>query len=291
MANLTPHISSFAPHCDACPCRRTGVAGPDGTWVACHCAYHAVCQRCGWPITDDARADHHGLCALCDTDDLMRGRPPEDRHELPALLAALGLSPDVPVTLQVLRGIELDDDWGNYRIEWAVVPDVAWRYPPTGQVITHPWRIQLPGWEAPRTILRWRQWRLGGSEYLERTWRREGPRWVCRQHVRSVDGFPSSNTIEEFKRLLGERDDAGRKQEDLELWLEQELRPEIAATWATGQAPLQTTLAARLGLSPEGLQKKFGRLNAQRRAKGWPPIRWKRLVADVAAHERISSPQ
>ena len=294
MSSTTPHTSSCVPHYDECPLQRTGVTGPNGAWLACRCRYHAICRQCLWPITDDvSRADQHDLCALCDTDDLMRERPPEDRHELPALLAALGLSPDMPVTFHLLNGAELDDDWGEYRVEWAVIPDVAWRHSPTGRVVTHPWRVQLPGWDAPRIILRWRQWRVGTAEtpeFLERTWLREGPRWVYRQQVRALDSFPSRNAIEEFKKLLGERDDAGRKQEDLDLWLEKELRSEIAATWADKQEPRQETVASRLGFSSEGLAKKFGRMNAQRHKRGWQKIGWKRLVADVAAEMRATSP-
>lgn len=173
--------------------RLTSVEAPDPKviWRACQCVHHARCSQCGWPITDDdARRDHHGLCAMCDTDDLMRGRPPEDRHELSALLAALGLSPDTSVTFQFLRGAELDGDWGDYRVEWAMIPDVAWRYAATNHVATHPWRIHLSGWDAPRIILRWRQWRIGESAFWERTWLRNAPRWTYRRQVRAVDGFP-----------------------------------------------------------------------------------------------------
>lgn len=293
MPSTTPHVSPLAPHCDECSHRLTGVEAPDPKviWRACQCVHHARCSQCGWPITDDdARRDHHGLCAMCDTDDLMRGRPPEDRHELSALLAALGLSPDTSVTFQFLRGAELDGDWGDYRVEWAMIPDVAWRYAATNHVATHPWRIHLSGWDAPRIILRWRQWRIGESAFLERTWLRNAPRWTYRRQVRAVDGFPSRSAIDEFKELLGERDDAGRTLEDLRLWFEKELRPEIAATWADGQEPLQETVASRLDLSLEGLAKKFGRLNAQRRERGEQKIGWKRLVADVAAEMRATSP-
>ena len=85
MFGTTPHISSFAPYCDECPLQRAGVddSAPVANWLPCHCQYHTVCQQCGWPITDDAvRPDHQGLCAACAWEDLTRGRPPDDRHEL-----------------------------------------------------------------------------------------------------------------------------------------------------------------------------------------------------------------
>ena len=247
MFSTTPHISSFAPYCDECPLRRTGVDDPTlgGNWLPCRCEYHTVCQHCGWPITDDAeRSDHQGLCAVCAWEDLTWGRPPEERHELPALLAALGLPPDTSVTFHLLHGVELDDDWVDYRIEWALLPDVAWRYPPTGQVISHPWRIQLPGWNAPRVILRWRQWRWGEPAFLERTWRRDGPRWAPREQVRAIDGLPSRSAVDEFTRLLGEQRAGGRKPDDLERWLETTLRPAITRTIAVGQRPDQRAVGA-----------------------------------------------
>jgi integrase len=165
-----PRISSFAPHCDECPLRLTGVEDPDPKvlWRACRCRYHPQCSQCGWPIMDDASCpDHRGLCAACAREDLTRGRPPEDRHELPALLGALSLAPDMPVTFHLLLGTELDDDWGEYRVEWALIPDVTWAHPATDHVVAHPWRVRLPGWDAPQIILRWRQWRVGTPEQVQ----------------------------------------------------------------------------------------------------------------------------
>ena len=55
------------------------------------------------------------------------------------------------------------------------------------------------------------------------------------------------------------------------------------ATITAGQDPDQRTLAVRLGLSLQGLQKRFIKLNQQRRESDRKPLRWKRLVADVQA--------
>lgn len=290
MFGTTPHISSFAPHCDECPLRRTGVddPAPGGNSLPCHCQHHAICQQCGWPITDDAvLSDHQGLCAVCAWEDLTRGRPPEDRHELPALLVALGLPPDVPVTFHFLGGAELDDTWGEYRIEWSLIPDVTWTYPAVDYaIVSHPWRVQLPGWDAPHIILRWRQWRVDAPEFLERGWQRHGARWVHYWQVRATDRPPSPRRVREYAELMGERKRAGRPPEDFDAWLADELRPEITATIASGQQPDQRTLAARLGYDLMGLVKKFGKLNKQRREAGRNPIRWRRLVTDIEAAMR-----
>jgi hypothetical protein len=286
-------IPSFTPHCEECPLRLTGVADPTGAsdatggWLRCECAYHAVCSQCGWPITDAREhPDHHNQCAACAREQLTAGRPPEDRHELPALLAALGLSPDVPVTLHLLLGTELDDDWGDYRIEWALIPDVVWRYAATDLIVRHPWRVQRPGWEAPQLIVRWRQWRIDAPGYLERTMRRQGGQWLHHWQVRAVGQPLPTDRLREFMQLLQGYKGPGRDPDDLTVWWEEELRPEIVATIADGLDPDQKTLADRLGLTLSGLQKKFLRLNRQRRDEGRTALKWKRLVADIQAAMR-----
>jgi hypothetical protein len=279
-----PRISSFAPHCDECPLRLTGVEDPDPKvlWRACRCRYHPQCSQCGWPIMDDAsRPDHRSLCAACAREDLTRGRPPEDRHELPAFLGALGLAPDMPVTFHLLLGTELDDDWGEYRVERALIPDVTWAHPATDHVVAHPWRVRLPGWDAPQIILRWRQWRVGTPEFLERSWLREGPRWVPRRHVRAVGRLPSRRAIEDFTKLLGDHDELGRRPDDLDRWLETELRPAIRLTIIAGHRPDQNAVAERLGLTLSGLGKKLHHLNTERRRRGRLPVLWRQLVAEI----------
>jgi hypothetical protein len=198
-------------------------------------------------------------------------------------LVALGLPSDTPVKFHVLRGVELDDDWGDYRVEWALLPDIAWSYPPTDQVIAHPWRVQMPGWKAPRVILRWRQWRVGEPAFLERSWRRDGPRWAPHRQVRAIDGLPSRSAVDEFTRLLGEQREPGRKPDDLERWLETTLRPAITRTIAVGQRPDQRAVAERIGLELSGLGKKLHHLNRSRRQHGQLPVRWRQLVAETAA--------
>lgn len=290
LGNTTHDASSYTPHCEECPLRPTVADNrmPGANWRPCRCKYHAICQHCGWPITDDAvRSDHHSLCAMCAWEDLTQGRPPEDRHELPTLLAALGLPRDTPVTFHLLRGTELDDDWGDYRVEWAMIPDVAWQYLhfPTG--LRAPWRVQRPGWEAPRVILRWRQWRVGAAgtaetpDFLERSWLREGSAWSPREQVRAVNRLPSRRTVEEFTRLLDEHSGLGRRPDDLDRWLETEVRPAIARIIAAGRRPDQNAVAEQLGLTLSGLGKKLSQLNAQRRSGGRQPIRWRQLVAEV----------
>lgn len=204
-----------------------------------------------------------------------------DLHELPALLAALGLPPDVPVTFHLQLGSELDDDWGDYRVEWALIPDVAWKHPYHPKEIAHPWRVRLPAWEAPWVILRWRQWRIDAPEFLERYWQRHGARWVHHWQVRATDQILSPRRVRELAELMGERRRAGRTPDDLDVWLDDELRPEIAATIGDGQRPDQRTLAARLGYDLTGFVKKFGKLNKHRYETDRKPIRWRRLVADV----------
>jgi hypothetical protein len=295
VADALPHISSFAPYCDECPIHLAGISGSDDSleWQPCQCRYHSTCSRCGWPIVDDAEhPTHDNLCAACALEGqhgnelhegVSVGRPPANLHELPALVAALGLPPDVPVTFHLLFGIELDDDWGEYRVEWALIPDVAWRYAAANIVVSHPWRVQLPGWDSPQVILRWRQWRVDAPEFLERFYRRQGPRWTHESQVRAIGDLPSPRRVREFAQLLQGHKGPGRSRDDLNAWLQEDLRPEIAATITDGQDPDQRTLAVRLGLSLQGLQKRFGKLNQLRRESDRKPLSWKRLVADVQA--------
>ncbi|HEX9037913.1 MAG TPA: hypothetical protein VF808_13085 [Ktedonobacterales bacterium] len=214
---------------------------------------------------------------------MIRGRPLEDRHELPALLAACGLSSATPVTFHVLRGAELDDAWGDYRVEWAVIPDTAWRPAPTDRVIAHPMRVQLPGWDAPRIILRWRQWRPGTSTFLERSWALAHGQWRERIQVRAIGRFPARRAFEAFASLSGEPNRLGRKPDDLEDWLSTEVRSAIADAIAIGHRPDQSTIAARLGLSPSGLRKKLDQLNVRRRRGGQQRLLWRHLIAELLA--------
>jgi hypothetical protein len=276
--------SSFAPYCDACPIRLAGVSGSDDApdCRSCLCRFHARCSRCGWPITDDAEhPNHHYLCAACEREELTRGWPPEDLHELPARLAALGLPPDVPVTFHLLLGSEVNDDWSGYRVELALIPDVAWRHAPTNRVVEYPLRVLLPSRDSPQAVLRWRQWRVDAPEFLEHFFRRQGGRRILESQVRAVDGLQSPRRVRDFAQLLQGHKGPGRGRADLDAWLKEDLHPEIVATIAAGQRPDQRTLADRLGLSLQGLQKRFSKLNQQRRESGRKALSWKRLVADI----------
>lgn len=278
MMSPTVSASSFEPHCDQCPLRRTGPVGIDGRWIACNCTYYPVCRTCEWPITDNAT--HALICAIYAREQLTRGCPPHDWEELSALLVSLGLHREVPIEFLYRLGTELDDNWAGYHIEWALIPDVTWRQPYHPAVVSHPFRILLPEWDAPKVILRWRQWRPDSDVpvFLEHFWRRRGVEWEFNWTVRgSLNHTPSQYCVAEFARLLA--DPRGRRRDDPARFLA-DLQTAFAAIDAEGGKPNQAAVASRLHYTLPWLQQKFSQLNRQRRADGLQPISWRRLAAE-----------
>jgi hypothetical protein len=104
------------------------------------------------------------------------GQPKEEPGDMERLRALLRIPSGAYLHHYPIDGAALHPKWAGYSAELVTIEGAA--APFAGYPKS--WSVLLPGAPAtaPRTLIRWRAWRVGGAGYLPLTWRPRHGEWI-----------------------------------------------------------------------------------------------------------------